>query len=121
MKSLAEARIKRTRAVELAAEGMSYDDIAREVGYSHRGSAHRAVFKALSEHEVEEVEQLRALEMDRLDYLLTKIWPKIEEGDLKAIGVALRISETRRRLLGLDRRSAADDGPTCLVLGPTAY
>ena len=29
MKSLAEARVKRARAVELAAEGRSYDEIAR--------------------------------------------------------------------------------------------
>ena len=35
MKSLAEARIKRTRAVELAAQGMSYDDIATAVGQGH--------------------------------------------------------------------------------------
>ncbi len=27
---------------------MSYDEIAREVGYSHRGSAHRAAFKAIA-------------------------------------------------------------------------
>lgn len=116
MKSLAEARIKRTRAVELVAQGLSYDEIAEAVGYSHRGSAHRAVFKALAEHEAEEVEILRAMEMDRLDYLLTKIWPKIEEGDLNAIMVAVRISDARRKLLGLDRRTA-DDGPRALVIG----
>ena len=55
MQSLAQARVKRVRALELAADGWSYDRIAREVGYSHRGSAHRAVFKALEEREVEDV------------------------------------------------------------------
>ncbi len=121
MKSMAQARIKRTRAVELATQGMSYDDIAHEVGYSHRGSAHRAVFKALAAHEAEEVEMLRAMELDRLDHYLAKVWPKVEEGDLNAILVAIRISDARRRLLGLDRRTASDDGPQALVLGgPTA-
>ena len=32
MKSLAQARVKRVRAVELLAEGKSYDQIARESG-----------------------------------------------------------------------------------------
>ena len=44
MKSLAQARVKRARAVELAVEGHSYEEIAQRVGYSNRGSAHRAVF-----------------------------------------------------------------------------
>lgn len=43
MKSLVEARLKRARALELVAQGKAYDQIAGEVGYSHRGSAHRAV------------------------------------------------------------------------------
>ncbi len=117
MKSLAEARIKRTRAVELAAQGMSYDEIAAEVGYSHRGSAHRAVFKAVAENEAEEVELFRALEIDRLDYYLSRVWAKVEEGDLEAISVALRISDARRRLLGLDCRTASHDEPRALVIG----
>ncbi len=120
MRSLAESRIKRARAVELAAQGLAYSDIAQAVGYAHRGSAHRAVFKAIAEYEAEAVELFRATEMERLDYLQTKLWTKVEEGDLKAIHAALRISETRRRLLGLDRRNADDNGPTCLVGGPTA-
>lgn len=117
MKSLAEARIKRAQAVELATKGLSYDEIARAVGYSHRGSAHRAVFKAIAEHEAEEVEVLRTMEMEQLDHYLTKLWPKVEEGDLKAIMVALRISDARIRLLGLGRRTATDDGPHVLVTG----
>src|SRR5215208_4017942 len=76
MKAIAESRIKRARAVELAAQGWSYDEIASAVGYSHRGPAHRAVLEAISEHEAEEVELLRALELVRLDYLLTKLWPR---------------------------------------------
>jgi hypothetical protein len=120
MKSLPEARIKRTRAVELAAQGMSYDEIADAVGYSHRGSAHRAVFKAIAENEAEDVELFQAIEMDRLDHYLTKVWSKVEEGDLKAISVALRISDARIGLLGLDRRTAPHEGPRALVLGGPA-
>jgi len=95
---------------------MSYE-IAAAVGSSHRGSAHRAVFKAIAEHEAEEVALFRAMELDRLDYYLSKVRRKVEDGDLSAILVALRISDARSRLLGLDRRTACDDGPQALVVG----
>ena len=43
-RALAEWR--KARAVELRIEGCGYDDIAREVGYANRGTAHRVVQKA---------------------------------------------------------------------------
>jgi hypothetical protein len=69
VKSLVQAQLKRTRAVELAGQGLSFDQIAKDVGYSHRGSAHRAVSKALAEREVHAVEELRQVELERLDQL----------------------------------------------------
>jgi hypothetical protein len=48
MRTLATARLKKVRALQLAADGQSYDQIARAVGFTNRGSAHRAVFKALA-------------------------------------------------------------------------
>lgn len=101
MKSLAEARIKRNLALKLAAEGRSFDQIAQEVGFGHRGSAHRAVYKALAEHEAENVHHLRALEMARLDYMLSRIWHRIEQGDVEAISTALKISDARCRIMGI--------------------
>ena len=67
MKSLAQARLKRARAVGLVADGKSYTEVAEAVGYRHRGSAHRAVFQALAEREMEAVDDLRALELARID------------------------------------------------------
>src|SRR5688572_1347887 len=52
MRTLAMAQHKRARAVELLLEGSSYADVARQVGYTHRGSAHRAVRQALHDREV---------------------------------------------------------------------
>ena len=34
---------RRTRAIELRAAGLSYDQIALEVGYANRGTAHNVV------------------------------------------------------------------------------
>ena len=59
----AEALWKACRAVELMRKGRSYDQIAREVGYANRGTAHRVVAKALSERLADNIDELRAMEM----------------------------------------------------------
>src|SRR4051812_33274734 len=101
MKSLAHARLKRTRAVELLAKGCTYDEIARRVGYAHRGSAHRAVAKALREREAESIDCLRATQLTRLDELESAVWDQAVQGDYLAALAALRILDQRSRLLGL--------------------
>jgi hypothetical protein len=47
-------------------------------------------------------EELRALENARLDSYLSALGPSIELGDPKAIAVAVRISERRAKMAGLD-------------------
>jgi hypothetical protein len=101
MQSLAQARWKRVRAVELAVEGKSYAEIARQVGFSHRGSAHRAVTKALAEREVHAVEALRQVELDRLDQLHRSYWSAAVDGDRYAAAMVLKVMDRRIRLLGL--------------------
>lgn len=107
MKSVAEAKIKRVRALELVALGKTYDEVAREVGYSHRGSAHRAVFRALGDHEAEGVAHLRALELARLDKLQSSLWESALSGDIPAVSAVLRIIDQRTRLLGLVPQATA--------------
>jgi hypothetical protein len=61
---------------------------------------------------------LRALEVARLDALQVALWPKIEAGDVQAISAALRIIETRARLLGLcGKKTVVNDAPAYLVIG----
>src|SRR4051794_10994308 len=116
MQSLAQARWKRMRAVELALEGRSYDEIASAVGYSHRGSAHRSVTKALAERQVEAVGELRRTEVERLDRLQASVWPKAMSGDVGAAQLIVRIIDRRIRLLGLDRE-LDESGQKQLVIG----
>lgn len=120
MKSLAEARIKRAHALKLVSEGKSYDEIADAVGYRQRGSAHRAVFKALAEREEEAVDNLRALEGARLDHLQLALWDKAMDGDPRAVDSVLRIIQERSRLMGLYEHGAdgRHQGPTQLVARP---
>lgn len=118
MQSIAQAKHKRIRAIELALEGHSYDEIARQVGFSHRGSAHRAVYKALGEREVEAVDGLRRLELDRLDRRQASLWVRALDGDVGAVNVVLKVIDQRIRLLGLQAPKRADsDELKLLVVG----
>lgn len=103
MRSIAESRLKRARAVELLAQGCSYEEIAQAVGYTNRGSAHRAVSKALAEREIEAVDELRAMELDRLDALHAAHWHAALAGDSAAAGILLKISAERRRWYGIEK------------------
>ena len=45
---------------------------------------------------------LRELEVQRLDAMLYAVWGNVLQGDVGAVNTALKISERRSRLLGLD-------------------
>ena len=96
------ALVKERRAIELRITGATYAQIADELGYASKGPAHKAVIRGLRRWGTEPAEELRKLEAARLDAATAAIWPKVEEGDLPAIAVYLRISARRARMLGLD-------------------
>ncbi len=113
---MATAAWRKARAVELALQGHSYDAIAAEVGYANRGTAWRTVSKALAERADIAVEDLRTMEMARLDYLQSRLGPQVEVGDVKAITAATRIVQARSRLMGLDKiEPPAEDGHTVVL------
>lgn len=91
-----------TQAARLRATGMSHAQIARVLGYADESGARRAVQRALAAVPVEAVEELRTLEAARLDHLLERLAGGIDAGDVPAIESARKISESRRRLFGLD-------------------
>ena len=92
---------RRTRAVELAASGLSYDDIAKELGYANRSGAWKAVQGALKAVQSDEVDEYRTLSIERLEAMLAVVWPKAMSGDVAAVGMARRIVDAECRLLGL--------------------
>jgi len=97
---------RKTRAVELATQGFTYDAIAQEVGYADRGTAHRVVKRALAQSAVDAVDAHRKLEQDRLDALQLAVWTRAMSGDPVAVQSALKIIEARARLLGLNGETA---------------
>lgn len=81
--------------------GASYASIAAKLGVSAH-TVYEKVKSALDAAPVEEATMLRAIEAQRLDYLELKLQPLLEEHDVRAIQQAIRLSESRRKLLGLD-------------------
>ena len=101
---------RRVRALELRQKGNSYRAIARQLGVSE-AQAHKDVhasLRALAEQEMSTAEELRALELERLDALLLIVSDEVEQGNLAAVDRALRIGERRAKLLGLDAPQRMD-------------
>ena len=105
---------KQRRCLDLRRAGVTYDVIAEQVGYSNAGAAYNAVRSALRATLQEPANEVRELEVDRLDRLERALWPAALNGDQGAIDRILRISERRARLLGLD-------APTKQEVEVTAY
>lgn len=98
---------RQRQALELRRAGTGYEAIARAVGYAGPGPAHKAVQSALKRMLAEPAEEVRALELARLDRLQMAHWPRaIGSGgvapDPVATATVLRIMERRAKMMGLD-------------------
>jgi hypothetical protein len=99
----AERRIK---ALDLRKSGATYAAIAKALQISN-GQAHADVQHSLfqlNQLEKETVEELRRLELERLDMMTLAIAGDVRRGDLHSIDRMLRIMERRAKLLGLDAK-----------------
>lgn len=93
---------KHRQALELRRGGATFAEIAAMLGYEGPSGAYRAVMGALRRTLQEPADELRSLELSRLDALLMAVWPQATRGNLGAIDRALRIGERRAALAGLD-------------------
>jgi outer membrane PBP1 activator LpoA protein len=120
-KALAAAR--RVRAVELKTAGLTYEQIADELGYTSRGTAYSVVAKALREQTAEAVTDLRDLENARLDALQHALWDAAMTGDVGAVNSILQIVKARVHLNGLEPARGGLGGmqePQTVVMRSTA-
>lgn len=81
--------------------GAEYHAIAKHFGLSRNTVFHK-IQDALREMPKEEASELRALEAAKLDYAETRLQQGIQEGNVAAINALVRLSESRRQLLGLN-------------------
>jgi hypothetical protein len=98
--------------------GCMYGQIAEQLHFNSASVARQAVFRAMKRlGKPEKAEQLRALELARLDRLFLAVWTAaVVHHDLGAVDRALKIMKRRAELLGLDAPSkhqmtGLDGGP----------
>ena len=92
---------QKNQAYDLRLKGLSYRQIASRLGVSV-GTAHRWVNEYLESVTLPMVEQVRKQEVDRLMRYLERLDERIDDGDDKAISIALKISERLCKMLGAD-------------------
>jgi hypothetical protein len=83
------------QALNLRKAGATYEQIAERVGYANRGTAHRAVRRALRDAQQDTQADLRSLDAERLDQLLMALWGKALAGSGEAADRVLRIIALR--------------------------
>jgi hypothetical protein len=98
----AETIEKERRALGLRRAGITYDEIARQVGYANASGARKAVMRGLKRTLQDDADATRQLEADRLDRLQAGVWNAAAGGDVQALDRVLKIMDRRAKLLGLD-------------------
>ena len=93
-------------AYQLKKAGHDWNEIAKIVGYANGKVAAVEVRRYVTEVATiltkEQREEVLSLELDRLDSLLNAVWDNAMTGDTKAVDSALRVINTRAKLLGLE-------------------
>jgi hypothetical protein len=105
---------RETKALKLRQAGNGYAAIADACGYTNKGSAHRAVTRALARVHADDAADLRSLEGSRLDEMQRALWPLVLGGDYAATDRLLRIMERRAKLYGLDHADGIAERQTKL-------
>ena len=103
---------KRRKALELRKAGASFESIAQELGFANKGGAYKAVMSALDNTVREPVNEVRKLELERLDRLFLAVWPPALKGDGKSLDRCLQIIRQRSSLEGLNLEKIALTDPT---------
>lgn len=87
------------KALALRRQGLTYEQVGKELSIPKK-RAWRLIQAAIRDITYENAEQVRHIEISRLDAMLRGIWERAIKGDVKAILAALKISEHRCRLTG---------------------
>jgi hypothetical protein len=102
------------RALAARLSGATYEAIARELGYRTASAALRVVDRALIETAREPADEVRLLELARLDRLLLALWAAAVGPDvpldqkLRVVDRVLAIMERRAAYQGLDAPARVD-------------
>lgn len=92
---------RKNKAYELRLSGMTYRAIGRTLGIGH-GTAERWCKEHMESVSLPLMEEIRKTEYDRLLRVLERLEERALEGDDKALGLIVKVSESLRKMLGAD-------------------
>lgn len=96
-----EAALRAKKALQLRTLRFSYDEIAKQCGYSSRSAAFTAVKRELAKIPREAAKELRQVELEGLDIAERNLSRQIAAGNLNAIDRMIKIKRLRAELTGL--------------------
>lgn len=99
---------RQAKALELRKAGLSYDAIAKKLGYKHRDCAHSAVQAALKGLKQDSGKEVLKLELERLDRLFAGIWKQARDGDLEAMDRIMKLMTRMGQLCGIDAKEKVE-------------
>lgn len=99
------AKERAFRALSLRRSGVSYEEIAKNLGYASAKSAGQAVRRLLKAQERDEVQDYLAISEERLQHWLMVLSPRANQGDERAIELSMRIMEKMDRLRGVNEET----------------
>jgi len=107
-----KAAIRAGKALELRIRGLSYRRIGEALGVDPK-TAHRDVTAEMAKVAIdskESAEAAFAIELERLDDAIVRVANSdaYKMGDPQSINAMIRLSESRRKLLGLDAPARQD-------------
>lgn len=102
------AKEKQRQALELRKGGASYPAIAQALGYGDPSGARKAVEAAMKQVTQEPAVELKTLNIERLNHMLLTLWPKVQQGDERAIDTSLRVLDKIDRLMGTEAAQQVD-------------
>ena len=95
------------KALNLRAQGATYEQIAERLGYSGKGAVHNVVSKLLSERKAEGVEELRAQGQIRYETVIREMTIILSERRKETVVTDSGVSERMVPTYGVDERANA--------------
>jgi hypothetical protein len=96
------------KALEFRKAGLPYTTIALQLGYNSPQAAWKAVKTALKRTIQEPADEVRQMEIERLDAVLVAVWAQVKQGNLPAVDRYVKLAQRRAELLGLDAPKRTD-------------
>lgn len=103
--------MRMAQALDLRVAGLNYREIGQRLGVGVRTAFYdvQTALSYLARFQMVKAEEMRTMEVARLDFMQSAIWDQIKKGDLFAVQAGLRIVDIRAKLTGL-YQGAGDGG-----------